>query len=75
MGLNLNLVSMLGMPTKAVCPHCEQINELYFDGFDVEGVKTPKGGVFTLGKECHTCEKNFTVVCKFEPPTIFIKKA
>jgi len=70
MGLNLDLVHMLGMPEEANCPYCGASNSLYFDDFDIESGKTPSRGVFTLTTECDDCEKEFEVVCQLLPPTV-----
>ncbi len=65
MGLNLNLVQMLGLPKKAECPHCKKTVSLWFDDFDIEAGEIPSNGVFKIRKtECPECEKEFSVTCK-----------
>ncbi len=74
MGLNVNLVEMLGLPTDVVCPHCGVLIPTHFDDFDIECYVPKKGVIKFESHECSNCEKPFSVKCKVELTSTKIKK-
>ena len=60
MGLNVNLVMMLGIPDETQCPKCSTIFNNSFDDYDIEGgVPNPRPGVWILNQYCPHCEHEF----------------
>ena len=56
MGLNVNLVRMIGAPTQCKCPGCHRIISTNFDDFDIEcGDPNPTNGNWKLSAYCHDC--------------------
>lgn len=56
MGLNLNLVEMLGLPSRVTCPKCNNSTASDFDDYDVEcGKPFPGPGMVSLAAYCKTC--------------------
>lgn len=61
MGLNLDLVNLLGLPSSVPCPSCGEKVPLWFDDYDVEagGQET---GVFKIEEmACYECGAKFRV--------------
>ncbi len=57
MGLNLDLVSMLGLPEKVTCPKCHSEAPSQFDDYDIEcGNPFPQPGRLSLSCYCYICE-------------------
>ena len=60
MGLNLDLVRMLGVPKTLLCPQCGKDVETTFDDYDVEcGAPNKRSGEWSLRVHCHECEHDF----------------
>lgn len=65
MGLNLDISSMLGVPTEVSCPKCKREAYAYFDDLDVESFSVnPKPGVLELTCPCD-CGYEITVKAIF----------
>lgn len=61
MGLNLDLVNLLGLPSSVPCPSCGEKVPLWFDDYDVEG-SNQETGVFEIREmECYECGAGFRV--------------
>lgn len=57
MGLNVNLVDMLGVPDKVICPQCYRVVPSGFDDYDIEcGHPNPFPGEWALQCYCAHCE-------------------
>lgn len=62
MGLNLDMASMLDLPTEVQCPKCQAEAYAYFDDLDMDcRSANPKPGVLQLTNVCSECEYEFTV--------------
>jgi len=75
MGLNVNLVQMLGLPKKVECPHCHKMFSPHFDDFDIECYEPRRGVIEIMGHECPHCEKLYNVRCKVELVETLVTKA
>ncbi len=63
MGLNVNLIHMLGVPPKTECPKCKAIVKTGFKEFDLEaGNPNPEPGKWVLDLYCDKCEHEWSVV-------------
>lgn len=67
MGNNVDLVKMLGLPKKLMCPECNKVSDSYFDDYDIDcGEPNPSPGQWTLRCYCQKCEYEwnytFTVI-------------
>lgn len=61
MGLNVNLVFMLGISAASTCPKCERSFDNNYDVYDIEeGFPNRKKGVWELDCVCPFCEYEFT---------------
>lgn len=64
MGLQQNLVELLGLPEITQCPSCGHDVLLWFDDYDIECHRSPTG-VFEIEEiECHDCGARFSVRCQ-----------
>lgn len=62
MGLNLDMASMLNIPTTVQCPKCNEHVHAYFDDLDLEsGRVNPKPGILQLTNICSNCNSELTV--------------
>lgn len=60
MGLNINLVQMLGVPAASTCPTCKKSFDNNFDVYDIEcGFPNTKKGTWRLNNYCPYCEHEF----------------
>jgi len=60
MGLNVDLIQMLGTPKLVACPRCKAQVETGFDDYDIEcGDPNQKVGEWKLRVYCDTCENDF----------------
>jgi len=66
MGLNLNLVKMMGLPKKVSCSHCRKKTRTGFDDYDIEchDMSSGKPGRLLFKVYCEHCEASITVVGK-----------
>ena len=63
MGLNVNLVKMLGVPEKSRCPNCKKLFKNRFDDYYIEcGNPNPRVGKWVLDCYCPECEHEFVEV-------------
>lgn len=69
MGLNFDLTKMLGVPSKCVCPECDQLTRTYFNDFDLESPPEvcAHDGVFELPVNCEHCGAPFVLAFKTVP--------
>jgi NAD-dependent SIR2 family protein deacetylase len=57
MGLNINLVEMLGLPEEVACPKCHNKAPTRFDDYDIDcGNPFPEPGKVSLHMYCQACE-------------------
>lgn len=57
MGLNVDLVQMLGVSDVCVCPACKQVTRTGYDDYDIEcGNPNPSPGQWQLSTYCRQCE-------------------
>lgn len=57
MGLNLDLVHMLGLPKMVECPHCQCMTATDLDDWDVQcGDPNPVPGYWKFNLYCACCE-------------------
>ena len=62
MGLNIDLVKMLGLPEDINCTHCDAIVPTGFNDFDIEaGSPSPSPGVLELEVYCDHCNQEFAL--------------
>lgn len=65
MGLNVNLITMLGVSGISTCPKCHELFDNNFDVYDIEGGSTNrKPGEWKLREYCPHCEHEFTTEFK-----------
>jgi len=66
MGLNLNLVKMMGLPKKVTCPYCDKKTKTGFEDYDIEchDMASGKPGRLYFMAYCDHCEFAVTVVGK-----------
>jgi hypothetical protein len=68
MGLNVNLVKMLGLPTHVTCPHCNKSIVSFFEDFDLECFEiSPR---CELSFHCLNCGEDFKAVIEIEATVI-----
>jgi len=63
MGLNINLVQMMGFPRQSVCPNCKTNISTGFSDYDIEGsepkIDSSKDGTFSIRVFCEHCGEAF----------------
>lgn len=60
MGLNVDLVKMLGVPSIIICKKCNNSFDSQFDDYDIEcGDPNPVPGFWQLSCYCPICEHTF----------------
>lgn len=62
MGLNMDMASILDLPTEVQCPKCQAEVQAYFDDLDMDcSSANPKPGVLQLTNVCSECDYELTV--------------
>jgi hypothetical protein len=57
MGHNLDLIKMLGIKNKQICPNCKNLVLQYFDEYDIDcGEPNPLNGIWELSCNCDICQ-------------------
>lgn len=68
MGLNVNLVQMLGAPESVECPFCQKQVKTRFDDYDIEcGNPNSKPAFWSMDCYCENCDKEFQIVTQLSP--------
>jgi hypothetical protein len=64
MGLNLDLVKMMGLPKKVKCPRCGKKTRTGFDDYDIEcnDMASGKPGKLVFAVYCEHCESSSVVL-------------
>jgi hypothetical protein len=57
MGLQINLIKMLGFPSNTVCPKCGKITSTGFQDYDLES--GPEHGNWKLFLSCEHCDHDW----------------
>lgn len=61
MGNNMDLIELLGLPSKVNCPVCKEEVKTDFDDYDIEcGDPILGGGKFKLDCYCEKCDNAYT---------------
>jgi len=61
MGLNVDLVTMLGAPKSVRCPSCKKNRRQCFDDYDIDDEWGKPLNKWKLTGWCITCDKSFAV--------------